>query len=261
MEYDNRHWTLEINKCYTFTGKWSYQLGGFMDWQPLQKPAEMAESRLLEAIISGHFPVNTSLPGERDLADLVGVTRPTLREALQRLARDGWLDIQHGKPTRVRDYWREGGLAVLARLAQDPAGQSPDFVTYLLEFRVLVAPAYARQAIEANSGEVAGLLEAYTNLEDVPSEFARADWELHIRLTQLAPNPIFRFLFNGFHDLSITIGGLYFAFPDCRQHSRHFYLELLNCARSAAAFDAETLTRRIMEESLALWQKMQKENQ
>ncbi|MGA2503341.1 MAG: fatty acid metabolism transcriptional regulator FadR [Anaerolineales bacterium] len=231
-----------------------------MDWQPLQKPAEIAESRLLDAILTGHFPVNSNLPGERDLADQVGVTRPTLREALQRLARDGWLDIQHGKPTRVRNYWREGGLAVLAVLAQAPAGQSPDFVTYLLEFRVLVAPAYTRQAIEVASEDIVALLETYFELEDNPSVFARADWKLHIRLTQLTPNPIFRFLFNGFHNLSIIIGEQYFAFPECRQHSRRFYLELLNCARSDAAFDAETLTRRVMEESLALWQKVQKEN-
>jgi GntR family negative regulator for fad regulon and positive regulator of fabA len=75
-----------------------------MDWQPVQKPAEMAETRLLEAILSGHFPINSNLPGERELAEQIGVTRPTLREALQRLARDGWLDIQQDKPTRVRDY-------------------------------------------------------------------------------------------------------------------------------------------------------------
>jgi GntR family negative regulator for fad regulon and positive regulator of fabA len=230
-----------------------------MDWQPLQKPAEMAESRLLEAILSGHFPINSNLPGERDLADQVGVTRPTLREALQRLARDGWLVIQHGKPTRVRDYWQEGGLAVLAVLALTPEGQSPDFVTHLFEFRVLVAPAYTRQAIEVASEEVVALLETYPHLEENPMAFARADWELHKRLTQLTPNPIFRFLFNGFQKLSITIGEQYFTFPACRQHSRNFYAELLDCAKTSAAFDAETLARRIMEESLALWQKMQKE--
>jgi GntR family negative regulator for fad regulon and positive regulator of fabA len=230
-----------------------------MDWYPLQKPAEMAESRLLEAILSGHFPINCYLPGERELAEQIGVTRPTLREALQRLARDGWLDIQHGKLTRVRDYWREGGLAVLEVLAQTPAGQAPVFVTHLLEFRVLLAPAYARQAIETAPGEVAALLETFTHLEDGPSSYARADWDLHILLTQLTPNPIFRFLFNGFQKLSISVGEQYFSFPECRQHSRRFYAELLNCAHSNAAFDAETLTRRIMEESLVLWQKMQKE--
>jgi GntR family negative regulator for fad regulon and positive regulator of fabA len=160
----------------------------------------------------------------------------------------------------VRDYWREGGLAVLAVLAQSPASQSPDFVTYLLEFRVLMAPAYTRQALESAPGEVAAMLESYDCLDDDPHTFSLADWELHIRLTQLAPNPIFRFLFNGFQKLAIPVGEQYFAFPECRQHSRQFYTKLLNCARSGAAFDAEALTRRIMEESLALWQKMQMES-
>jgi len=106
-------------------------------WEPVQKPAEIAEQRLLDGILSGHFAVNSTLPGERDLAEQIGITRPTLREALQRLARDGWLDIQHGKPTRVRDYWLEGNMGVLSTLA------------HLLEIRILLAPAYTRQAMEA----------------------------------------------------------------------------------------------------------------
>ncbi|HTX91311.1 MAG TPA: fatty acid metabolism transcriptional regulator FadR [Anaerolineales bacterium] len=229
-----------------------------MDWEPVQKPAEIAESRLLEAILSGHFPINANLPGERELAEQIGVTRPTLREALQRLARDGWLDIQHGKATRVRDYWHEGGLGVLAVLAQTAVGLSPDFVTHLLELRVLLAPAYACQALEAASQEVAALLEGYASLNDTPRAFAQADWDLHIFLTQRAENPIFRFLFNGFQGISLPVGEKYFAFPECRRHSRGYYAELLGCARNGAVFDAESLTRRIMEESLALWQKLQK---
>ncbi len=225
-----------------------------MDWCPAPKPAELAESRLLEAILSGHFPPNSALPGERELAEQIGVTRPTLREALQRLARDGWLDIQHGKPTRVRDYWREGGLGVLAILAQTPAAQSPDFVAHLLEVRLLLAPAYTRQAVEAAAAEIAAVLQDYPSLPDEPAAFARADWRLHILLTQKAANPIFRFLFNGFHKLAIPMGERYFEHPECRAHSRRFYADLLVCARAGAAFDAETLTRRVMEESLALWQ-------
>src|SRR5512135_1402906 len=114
-----------------------------LPWNPIRKPAEIAEWRILDAILSGHFAVNSSLPGERDLAVQIGVTRPTLREAMQRLARDGWLEIQHGKPTRVRDYWQEGNMGVLSILAQMPSQQTPDFVAHLLEVRVLLAPTYA----------------------------------------------------------------------------------------------------------------------
>jgi GntR family negative regulator for fad regulon and positive regulator of fabA len=231
-----------------------------MDWEPVQKPAEIAESRLLEGILSGFFPVNSNLPGERELAEQIGITRPTLREALQRLARDGWIDIQQGKPTRVRDYWREGSMAVLSVLARSPSHQSSGFVAHLLDLRVLLAPAYARQAIQAAANEVASLLEGYTFIEDNPAAFARADWDLHLLLTQRAANPVFRLLLNSFQKLYILMGEQYFAFPECRASSRVFYAELLACAHTGADCDAEALTRRVMEESLALWQKLQKEN-
>lgn len=230
-----------------------------MDWEPIQKPAEVAESRLLEAILSGDFPINSNLLGERDLAEQLGVTRPTLREALQRLARDGWLEIQQGKPTRVRDYWREGSMAVLAVLARSPSHQSPDFVAHLLELRVLLAPAYTQQALKSAAAEIAVLLEDLAALGDTPSAFAQADWELHHLLTQRADNPVFRLLLNSFQELYILMGERYFSYPECRASSRAFYARLLNCARSGAGCDAEKLTRGVMEESLALWQKMQKE--
>jgi GntR family negative regulator for fad regulon and positive regulator of fabA len=229
-----------------------------MEWQTIQKPAEIAENRLLEAILSGHFPINSNLPGERELAEQIGVTRPTLREALQRLARDGWLDIQHGKPTRVRDYWREGSLAVLSVLARSPAHQSPDFVVHLLDLRVLIAPAYARQAVQAAPGEIITLLESYANLEDTPTAFTRADWHLHSLLARHAANPVFQLLLNGFQSLYLLVGDHYFTSPECRQHSRSFYQSLLECAQRGADCDAESLTRRVMEESLALAKKMKR---
>ena len=227
-------------------------------WKPIQKPAEIAEGRLLDAILSGRFAVNSTLPGERDLAAQIGVTRPTLREALQRLARDGWLDIQHGKPTRVRDYWQEGNMGVLSTLAQMPSQQSPDFVAHLLEIRVLLAPAYTRQAMEQASPEVAALLADYADIEETPPAFAHADWELHHLLTLRAANPIFRLLLNSFQNLYQIMGERYFVSAESRKRSRAYYADLLNCAKKNAFLKAETLTRDVMNESLALWKKSYK---
>ena len=69
-----------------------------------QSPAGFAEEYIVESIWSGRFPPGTILPAERELSELIGVTRTTLREVLQRLARDGWLTIQHGKPTKVNNF-------------------------------------------------------------------------------------------------------------------------------------------------------------
>jgi GntR family negative regulator for fad regulon and positive regulator of fabA len=228
------------------------------NWQPISRPAEIAEQRLLEAILSGRFSINTSLPGERDLAAQVGVTRPTLREALQRLARDGWLDIQQGKPTRVRDYWHEGSLAVLATLAQSDFHQPADFIAHLLEIRQLLAPAYARQAVQSAAGEIAALLNEAQALADTPSALAHFDWKLHSRLTQLAANPVFPLLMNGFEKLYVLMGERYFAFDECRAHSRGFYALLRACAEKGDATGAENIVRETMQGSLALWQRLEK---
>jgi GntR family negative regulator for fad regulon and positive regulator of fabA len=228
-----------------------------MSWDSISKPAELAETRLLEAILDGTFPIDSTLPGERDLAVQIGVTRPTLREALQRLARDGWLDIQQGKPTRVRDYWREGSLAILSALAQSPQHQSPDFIAYLLEVRLLLAPAYTRQALTHNATAVTALLNQTDQLDGSPRACALFDWQLHKLLTQEAQNPVFRLLLNSFENLYTFMAEQYFSFEECRQHSRSFYAALLTCTKNADLAGAENLTRETMQTSLDLWCRLQ----
>ncbi len=62
-----------------------------MNWDTPPKPAELAESRLIEAILKGQFPIGSTLPAERDLAFRLGVTRPYLaRDVATAGAR--WLD-------------------------------------------------------------------------------------------------------------------------------------------------------------------------
>lgn len=226
-----------------------------MNWEPVLKPAEIAEKRLLEGILEGIFPIDSTLPGERDLAAQLGVTRPTLREALQRLARDGWLDIQQGKSTRVRDYWQEGSLAILAGLAQHSTHTPPKFVANLLEIRTLVVPASVRQAIQNAPVEINAFLEEAAALEDTAIAFTRFDWGLQHRCTQLATNPIFRLLFNSFEQIYTLMGEIYFSCDACRQHSRAYYRALDNCLGNPEA--AEALTRQVLGESLALWNNLQ----
>ena len=73
------------------------------------RPARYAEHRLITSVLNGTYPPGAKLPNERALSVELGVTRPTLREMLQRLARNGWLTIRQGKPTVVNDYRLTGG--------------------------------------------------------------------------------------------------------------------------------------------------------
>jgi GntR family negative regulator for fad regulon and positive regulator of fabA len=187
------------------------------------------------------------------LAARLGVTRPTLREVLQRLARDGWFEIQHGKPTRVRDYWREGNLSVLGDLVRYSQHLPDDFVPNLLAVRLSLAPAYTCAAVERAAEEVVALLDGYTDLEDSAERFATADWELHRALTLASGNLVFTLILNGFADFYVQMARLYFAQPRARAASRAWYAELLASARSGDTDAAERGTRRAMQESVELW--------
>ncbi len=197
------------------------------------------------------------MPSERELAALLGVTRPTLREVLQRLARDGWFDIQHGKPTRVRDYWREGNMNVLSALVRHSERLPDDFVPNLLAVRLSLAPAYtARAAVERAADEVVALLNECADLEDDAHRFAQADWDLHHGLTLASGNPVFTLILNGFADFYVEMAGRYFSQSEARAASRRWYADLLRAAQSGDAQAAERATRLAMQESIDHWRAM-----
>jgi GntR family negative regulator for fad regulon and positive regulator of fabA len=214
------------------------------------RPAEFAENKLIEGILEGLYPVDATLPAERELAQSIGVTRPTLREALQRLGREGWLEIRQGKPTRVRDFWREGSLGVLSALARRPDNHPHDFIRHLLEVRLVLAPAYAALAVEHHPEQVAALLSDAAGLAPAPEIYASYDWLLHHRLSILSDNPIFTLIVNGFADLYLPMAVRYFQEDAARRRSQDFYQSLLQAAQTRDTLRARQVTDLAMMEAM-----------
>jgi GntR family transcriptional regulator, negative regulator for fad regulon and positive regulator of fabA len=228
-------------------------------WESPSKPTDLTEFRLVEAILDGTFPPNSNLPPERELALQLGVTRPTLREALQRLSRDGWIEIRHGKSTRVRDYWREGNLLILNAIATHQSVLPKNFVPNLLQIRLLLAPTYTRLAMQTSLNETIRLLETLQSLPDTAEDFTNVDLNLHCTLTRMSGNPVFTLILNGFGDLYRKMGLIYFQKQQNRDHSRSFYKKLLSAVLSNDPFLVEEVTRRVMEDSITLWSQVAKE--
>lgn len=229
---------------------------------PTTGPSEFAERALVDAILSGQFPPGSSLPGERTLAADLGVTRPPLREAIQRLARDGWLTVAHGKPTVVNDFWTEGGLNVLGKLVEHhPAGLPPDFISQLLEVRLQLAPAYTQAAVLRAAPQVAVVLSEANRPDDTPVALARYDWLLHHTLTVLSGNPIYTLILNGFRGFYEDVGRDYFSSTRARELSIAFYRDLCVAAERSDADAAEAICRQVMLAALELWQSRRKHNE
>lgn len=227
-----------------------------VSWQPIQKPTEIAEFRLVSGILDGTFPINSQLPGERELAEILGITRPTLREVLQRLARDGWLEIHQGKPTRVCDFWTEGRLGVLDVLAEHLSQLPDDLVPNLLKVRIAIAPSYTKVAIELSCEKVLALLESRHHLDQLPEKFIRFDWQLQHQLAVLGGNPVFVLILNSFRELFFQLAPFYFSMIDAQQHSMAYYHALAQAALKEESDKAAHLTETVMRESLDFWKRI-----
>ncbi|TLU61834.1 fatty acid metabolism transcriptional regulator FadR [Thalassotalea litorea] len=221
-----------------------------------QSPAGFAEQYIVESIWNGGFPPGSILPAERELSELIGVTRTTLREVLQRLARDGWLTIQHGKPTKVNDFWETCGLNILSTLAELDQEGIPDLVENLLSARTNLSAIFIRAAVKNNPEKVVELLKQCLETECDGEQFAQSDYQLHHDLALASSNPIYVLVLNGFKNLYSRLGGLYFAHEDARQLSLKFYQELIAVAENGHFNESVQVVRNYGLESAQVWYKL-----
>jgi GntR family transcriptional regulator, negative regulator for fad regulon and positive regulator of fabA len=222
--------------------------------QPM-KLQQFAEHRLLISILNNTYPPGSKLPNERVLAEQIGVTRPTLRETLQRLAREKWLTIQHGKQTVVNDYWSDGGLGMLATMAKYAEFLPSDFIPNLLDFRIHLLPPCAAASVRHAPEYFLDHLEKIDQLGDDAEAFTIFDWELQILMVKYSKNLIYPLILNDFADIYRKLGTLYFRLSKARKSSRQYYAFLKEDIKNGGE-KTEQIVRNVMRESLRIWQSM-----
>ncbi len=218
----------------------------------ISKPALQAERQIIQDILHGRFPADTALPPERVLAGILGITRPTLREVLQRISRAGWIDIHHGKPTRVKDILVEGNLSLLSEAAiyQPP---SNELTGSLLELRLLLAPNYTRDAVNRKAEDVILLSQSFSELLDDVDESANADWHFHHGLAILSGNPLSGLILNSLENFWVAALKPVYEKPEERQKIRTAIRMVGKAARAEEPDVAEVLIKRVLQETLTSW--------
>jgi DNA-binding FadR family transcriptional regulator len=115
--------------------------------EPQRLYRQIAE-QVRSLITGGEFPPGSRLPAERDLAKQLGVSRPSVREALIALEVEGWVEVRTGSGVYVLD--RRGARKSRAKVPANEWGP--------LEL------IRARRVIE---GEIAGLAALQAKRKDV----------------------------------------------------------------------------------------------
>lgn len=153
---------------------------------------EIAAQTLQRQILSGAYKVGQMLPGQRDLAELLGISRASLREALSTLEALGFIRSLPGKGTLVTS-----GRSSLTRTDTPHAASisSSAELTATFELRYVFEPAAAALAARHVTGH------ASLRLWDVQSRFEEAlqsvdlisasqfDLAFHQLIAELSGNP------------------------------------------------------------------------
>jgi GntR family transcriptional repressor for pyruvate dehydrogenase complex len=95
----------------------------FTPIKPKKISAQIAE-QIRNSIMSGEFAPGDRLPPERELAEMFGVSRPSVREALNILGASGLVEALQGGGTTVKSLMEQGSgnsLSDMIRVEQERA--------------------------------------------------------------------------------------------------------------------------------------------
>lgn len=162
--------------------------------------------QIQEAILDGRIRPGEKLPAERELGEMLGTSRGTLREALRVLEQKGLIEIRLGVGggAIVKD---PGGEQITESLAMLIRSQKVS-LHHLAEFREdvegTVAGLAARRATADDIHHLRELINAAkkcweTGVEQWP-EFVRVDEKLHMFMARIAGNPVYEVILKTVHD-------------------------------------------------------------
>ena len=160
----------------------------------VRKVSDSIVEQIQELILQGDLEPGDRLPAERELAEQLQVSRPSLREAIGVMEAQGMLEVRRGGGTYVRDVMRESVTDPLVHLME----ARPETVRDVLELRYALEEAAAGYAAERASRAdlvvIEERLDALQALYDAGSASAEdeavADADFHLAIAEATHNPV-----------------------------------------------------------------------
>lgn len=162
----------------------------FSPVQKSQTVAEQISARILDLLRQKELRPGDKLPPERELAEMLEVSRPSLREALRALSIMKIIEVRQGDGTYV------------SSLKPEELVEHLEFI-FLLDDSTMLQLFEARKIVESGNAALAALRITEDGLADLlacleraeavaadPEAFMLADIELHEIITRAATNPL-----------------------------------------------------------------------
>ena len=151
---------------------------------------EGAINRIKEMIVSGELRPGDRLPREADLAERLGLSRNSLREAVSALSWINVLDVRQGDGTYVTSLEPQLLLEALSFIVDF---HRDDTVLRFFEVRRILEPAAASMAAQhmtaEEAAELEGILDRSDDLANLEVLVAN-DLKFHQRIAEGSGNPV-----------------------------------------------------------------------
>lgn len=159
-----------------------------------------------EQIISETWPQGTKIPSENDLCDIMGVSRVSVRAAIQKLIALGLLEVKKGEGTFVKKFSLTEYLGQISPLMFK--GKNLDEIK---QFRYAMEAECVKTAINIyKKEEIDQLIELVTISENAykvgnVEEYLEYDYNFHRYLYKMSHNSILIMMFDAFSDAFFNI--------------------------------------------------------
>jgi len=167
-----------------------------------KKISEEIVNQIKQLISSGELKPGDRIPSERELATMLGVSRPSVREAIMVLDAMGFLESRQGGGTYVKALTEGSIMDPLAKLVEK---KDPGLLRSLVEVRMGLESWSAYLAAQrADAKDIAELRRIYYVME---KQAARGGWdtevdaEFHYAITAAAHNSLQMHVLDSIHSL------------------------------------------------------------
>lgn len=162
----------------------------FTKVQP-EKLSSAVVSQIELLILRGVLRPGERLPSERDLADRLGVSRPSLREAISELQAMGLLASKAGSGVYVADVLSSAFSPALAGLFGKHTEAMLDYITFRRDVEALAAERAARFGSESDLKVIQTALDRMAGNGDTnPATDAQLDAQFHSSIIEASHNVV-----------------------------------------------------------------------
>ncbi|HUX04086.1 MAG TPA: FadR/GntR family transcriptional regulator [Acidimicrobiales bacterium] len=143
---------------------------------------------LEKLIMSGALPLGKRIPPERELAELWGLSRTSVRDALKQLSLRGLIERRPGRGTVVVERENQLGGTLVELLNEDQ-----NELLQVMEVRAVIEPSVtAKAALRARPVDVEELQKLLDEMfrEESTERFSELDRSFHLLIARATGNPL-----------------------------------------------------------------------